>query len=101
MTSKEKAIGAIQALNDDVSLDEVTTLAAWMTWKCAVAHIPFGGGKGGVICDPATMSPRELEALTRRYIAEIIEAINGFDAMNVAQVVGLCRQLQRDANQAA
>ncbi len=59
----------------DVSLDEVTTLAAWMTWKCAVAHIPFGGGKGGVICDPATMSPRELEALTRRYIAEIIEAI--------------------------
>ena len=59
----------------DVSLDEVTTLAAWMTWKCAVAHIPFGGGKGGVICDPATMSPRELEALTRRYITEIIEAI--------------------------
>ena len=58
-----------------VSLDEVTALAAWMTWKCAVAHIPFGGGKGGVICDPAKMSPRELEALTRRYIAEIIEAI--------------------------
>jgi len=59
----------------DVSLDEVTALAAWMTWKCAVAHIPFGGGKGGVICDPTKMSPRELEALTRRYIAEIIEAI--------------------------
>jgi glutamate dehydrogenase (NAD(P)+) len=58
-----------------VSLDEVTALAAWMTWKCAVAHIPFGGGKGGVICDPAKMSPRELEALTRRYVAEIIEAI--------------------------
>jgi len=58
-----------------VSLDEVTTLAAWMTWKCAVAHVPFGGGKGGVICDPTRMSPRELEALTRRYIAEIIEAI--------------------------
>ncbi|MDO8794571.1 MAG: Glu/Leu/Phe/Val dehydrogenase [Vicinamibacterales bacterium] len=58
-----------------VSLDEVTTLAAWMTWKCAVAHIPFGGGKGGVTCDPTTMSPRELEALTRRYVAEIIEAI--------------------------
>jgi glutamate dehydrogenase (NAD(P)+) len=58
-----------------VSLDEVTALAAWMTWKCAVAHIPFGGGKGGVICDPTKMSPRELEALTRRYVAEIIDAI--------------------------
>ena len=58
-----------------VSLDEVTTLAAWMTWKCAVAHIPFGGGKGGVTCDPTKMSPRELEALTRRYVAEIIDAI--------------------------
>ena len=58
-----------------VSLDEVTTLAAWMTWKCAVAHIPFGGGKGGVICDPSKMSRRELEALTRRYVAEIIDAI--------------------------
>src|ERR671915_1055518 len=59
----------------DVSLDEVTALAAWMTWKCAVAHVPFGGGKGGVICDPTKMSMRELEALTRRYTAEIIDAI--------------------------
>jgi glutamate dehydrogenase (NAD(P)+) len=59
----------------DVTLDEVTALAAWMTWKCAVAHIPFGGGKGGVICDPSRMSRRELEALTRRYVAEIIDAI--------------------------
>jgi glutamate dehydrogenase (NAD(P)+) len=59
----------------DVSLDEVTALAAWMTWKCAVAHVPFGGGKGGVICDPTRMSRRELEALTRRYVAEIIDAI--------------------------
>ena len=58
-----------------VSLDEVTALAAWMTWKCAVAHIPFGGGKGGVICDPTKMSRREVEALTRRYIAEIVDAI--------------------------
>ena len=58
-----------------VSLDEVTALAAWMTWKCAVAHIPFGGGKGGVTCDPTRMSRRELEALTRRYVAEIIDAI--------------------------
>jgi glutamate dehydrogenase (NAD(P)+) len=46
-----------------------------MTWKCAVAHIPFGGGKGGVVCDPTRMSRRELEALTRRYVAEIIDAI--------------------------
>src|SRR5438876_7341280 len=46
-----------------------------MTWKCAVAHVPFGGGKGGVICDPTKMSRRELEALTRRYVAEIIDAI--------------------------
>ena len=59
----------------NVTLDEVTALAAWMTWKCAVAHIPFGGGKGGVICDPETMSKREIEALTRRYIAEIVDAI--------------------------
>ena len=58
-----------------VNLDEVTALAAWMTWKCAVAHIPFGGGKGGIICDPSVMSQRELEALTRRYVAEIIDAI--------------------------
>jgi len=59
----------------NVSLDEVTTLAAWMTWKCAVAGIPFGGGKGGIMCDPTKMSPREIEALTRRYIAEIVDLI--------------------------
>jgi len=59
----------------DVSIDEVTALAAWMTWKCAVAHIPFGGGKGGIICDPTRMSRRELESLTRRYVAEIVDAI--------------------------
>ncbi|MBA3269926.1 MAG: Glu/Leu/Phe/Val dehydrogenase [Acidobacteria bacterium] len=59
----------------DVSLDEVAALAAWMTWKCAVAQLPFGGGKGGIICDPSKMSQRELEALTRRYTAEIIDAV--------------------------
>jgi glutamate dehydrogenase (NAD(P)+) len=59
----------------DVTLDEVAALAAWMTWKCAVAQLPFGGGKGGVVCDPTKMSKRELEALTRRYTAEIIDAV--------------------------
>src|SRR3954463_7186461 len=59
----------------NVTLDEVTALAAWMTWKCAIAHIPFGGGKGGIIVDPNRLSRRELEALTRRYIAEIVDAI--------------------------
>ncbi|MFZ4628402.1 MAG: Glu/Leu/Phe/Val family dehydrogenase [Blastocatellia bacterium] len=59
----------------DVSLDEVRALAAWMTWKCAVVNIPFGGAKGGIICDPAHMSPSELERLTRRYTAELIDVI--------------------------
>jgi len=54
-----------------VTLDEVRALAMWMTWKCAVVGIPFGGAKGGVICDPHTMSRAELERLTRRYATEI------------------------------
>jgi glutamate dehydrogenase (NAD(P)+) len=59
----------------DVSLDEVRALASWMTWKCAVVNIPFGGAKGGVICDPKKMSRGELERMTRRYTAELIEFI--------------------------
>ena len=59
----------------DVSLDEVRALASWMTWKCAVVNIPFGGAKGGVICDPKSMSQGELERMTRRYTAELIEFI--------------------------
>jgi len=58
-----------------VTLDEVKALSAWMTWKCALAGVPFGGGKGGIICDPTTMSKRELESLTRRYISEIVDMI--------------------------
>src|SRR5580658_3346978 len=57
----------------DVTLDEVCALASWMTWKCAVVNIPFGGAKGGIICDPRSMSRGELERMTRRYTAEIIE----------------------------
>jgi glutamate dehydrogenase (NAD(P)+) len=59
----------------DVTLDEVRALAAWMTWKCAVVNIPFGGGKGGVICDPNVLSDGELERITRRYTSEIMDII--------------------------
>src|ERR1700737_3600609 len=59
----------------NVTLDEVTALAFWMTWKCAVVDLPFGGAKGGVTCDPTKLSKGELEALTRRYAAELVEVI--------------------------
>ncbi len=58
-----------------VTLDEVTALAFWMTWKCAVVDLPFGGGKGGVTCDPSSLSTRELERITRRYAAELVEVV--------------------------
>jgi len=54
-----------------VTLDEVKALASWMTWKCATVNIPYGGGKGGVVCDPKKMSQHELEGMTRRYASEI------------------------------
>src|SRR6201992_1556787 len=57
----------------DVNLDEVRALASWMTWKCAVVNIPFGGAKGGVVCAPAQLSDGELERLTRRHTAEITD----------------------------
>ena len=57
----------------DVTLDEMRALASWMTWKCAVVNIPFGGAKGGIICDPGKLTPGELERLTRRYTAELFQ----------------------------
>src|SRR5881398_1840491 len=73
-TSRGPAKGGIR-FDLNLTLEEVKALAAWMTGKCALVNIPFGGGKGGVVCDPATMSMAELERVTRRYTSSIIETL--------------------------
>ena len=73
-TARGPAKGGIR-YHPNVTLDEVKALATWMTWKCAVVNIPFGGGKGGVACNPKEMTQAELERLTRRYAASILPLI--------------------------
>lgn len=73
-TARGPAKGGIR-FHPNVTLDEVKALATWMTWKCAVVNIPFGGGKGGVTCNPKDMSQGELERMTRRYAASILPLI--------------------------
>lgn len=90
-TSRGPAKGGIR-YDPTVTLDEVTALAAWMAWKCAVVNVPFGGGKGGVVCDPTRMSIGELERLTRRYTSSILEIL-GPDTDVPAPDVGTSEQM--------
>src|SRR6266566_4453163 len=71
----------------DVTLDEVRALASWMTWKCAVVNIPFGGAKGGIIVDPKKLTLSELEKLTRRYTAELMSDA-GYKIIGIAEYDG-------------
>src|SRR5579862_1687652 len=73
-TTRGPAKGGIR-FHPNVTVDEVKALATWMTWKCAVVNIPFGGGKGGVTCNPKHMSTHELERMTRRYTSAILPLI--------------------------
>ena len=90
-TSRGPAKGGLR-FHPDTDLDEVRALAMWMTWKCALVNIPFGGAKGGVVCDPKALSPAELEDLTRRYTTEISPVI-GPDADIPAPDVGTNGQI--------
>ena len=73
-TMRGPAKGGVR-YHPQVNIDEVKALATWMTWKCAISGIPYGGGKGGICCNPKEMSPAELERMTRRYIIEIMPII--------------------------
>ena len=66
----------------DVNLGEVAALAMWMTWKCALMGLPFGGAKGGVNCDPGRLSRNELQRLTRRYTTEIVQFVSSFHILS-------------------